>query len=245
MENYIKLGINIDHIATLRQARLGKEPDPVTAASIVELNGGDSITIHLREDRRHIQDRDLFLLKDTIKSSLNLEMANTTEIVNIALKVVPEQCTIVPEKRKELTTEGGLNVKQNYKSLKANIKKLQKKQIDVSLFIDPNEEQIKLSKEVGATHIELHTGTFSNSKNKKEYIKNLNTLYNAAFFAKELGLVVNAGHGLNYLNTIDLLKVDVWNEFNIGHSIISRAVFVGLGQAVREMRNILNYVIKN
>jgi pyridoxine 5-phosphate synthase len=218
---------------------MGNEPDPLYAAAICELNGADSITIHLREDRRHIQDRDLKLLRQTIKTQLNLEMANTEEIVNIALETEPEQCTLVPEKRQEVTTEGGLDVVSNIEKLKPNIKKLKEKNITVSLFIDPDIEQIKASKESGATHIELHTGAYSNA-NKLTVNKELDKLIESAEFARKYGLIVNAGHGLNYTNIIELLKYNFWNEFNIGHSIISRAVFSGLGNAVKEMRDIMN-----
>ncbi|HON55720.1 MAG TPA: pyridoxine 5'-phosphate synthase [bacterium] len=238
--NYIKLGVNIDHIATLRQARGGIEPEPIAAAAIAELNGADGITIHLREDRRHIQDRDLILLRQTAQTSLNLEMANTAEIIKIALNVKPNQITLVPERRQELTTEGGLDVIKNFKSLKNTITKFQKKYIDVSLFIEANKDQIKYSKECGATHIELHTGSYANAKTKTAQKKELQKLLEAAEYADSIGLIVNAGHGLNYINVTPLLVFDKWNEFNIGHSIISRAVFVGLANAVREMKTIIN-----
>jgi len=236
---YIKLGVNIDHIATLRQARAGVEPDPIYAAVICELNGADGITIHLREDRRHIQDRDALILRQIIKTTLNLEMANTDEIVEFAINLKPDQSTIVPEKRAELTTEGGLDVCKNYKSLEKNITLLKKNNITVSLFIEPNIDQIKASKDVGASHIEIHTGEYANAKSTEKN-EQLRKILNAAEYANNIGLIVNAGHGLNYFNVMDLFAFGYWNEFNIGHSIISRAVFVGLDNAVKEMRKLLD-----
>ncbi len=238
MKKIIKLGVNIDHIATIRQARGGNEPDPVTAAGIAELNGADGITVHLREDRRHIQDRDLDILRKTVKTSLNLEMANNDEIIKIALAVKPDQITLVPEKRMELTTEGGLDVEKNIFSLTETVKKFINAGITVSLFIDPDKKQIEASSKTGASHIELHTGSYANS-DKNNHYSELNKILESAMFAKELGFIVNAGHGLNYINVYDLFKFQYWNEFNIGHSIISKAVFLGLDNAVREMKNIL------
>ncbi|HPN30285.1 MAG TPA: pyridoxine 5'-phosphate synthase [bacterium] len=234
----IKLGVNIDHIATLRQARGGNEPEPASAAAIAELNGADGITIHLREDRRHIQDRDLNILRQTIQTSLNLEMADNDEIINIALNVKPDQITLVPEKRKELTTEGGLDVISNKKKLKETVKKFTDAGIASSLFIDPDKNQIETSKEICATHIEIHTGSYANSS-KQTRESELKKIFDSASYADNLGLVVNAGHGLNYNNVTGLLLFKKWNEFNIGHSIISRAVLIGLDNAVKDMKNLL------
>jgi len=233
------LGVNIDHIATLRQARLGVEPDPVAAAYICETAGADAITVHLREDRRHIQDRDVRILKDTIKTRLNLEMAATEEMQKIALEIMPYSCTLVPEKRQELTTEGGLDVVSNFDKLKNFIKPIVEAGIIVSLFIDPDFEQVKKSKEAQAQFIEFHTGkyaeAFGTSKEKYEFEK----LENSAHFASQIGLRINAGHGLNYHNVVPVAKIANMEELNIGHSIISRAVMVGLDSAVRDMKNLI------
>lgn len=234
------LGVNIDHIATIREARKTNEPDPVTAAAMAELGGADGITIHLREDRRHIQDRDLEILKKTIKTRLNLEMALSKEVVGIALKVQPEQITLVPEKRQEITTEGGLNVMKAFTELKIVMPSFQKKKILISLFIDPDLDQIKASADLGAEFIELHTGHYA-SANSRLRPRQLEKLMKGAQFALEKGLRVNAGHGLTYNNVQDILKLPGLEELNIGHSIISRAVFTGLTQAVREMKEIINH----
>jgi pyridoxine 5-phosphate synthase len=233
------LGVNIDHIATIRQARKTIEPDPVTAAAMAELGGADGITIHLREDRRHIQDRDVAILKSTIKTRLNLEMALSKGIVNIALKTEPEQVTLVPEKREEVTTEGGLNVLKSMAELKKVVPLFLKKKIAVSLFIDPDFDQIKASADLGAEFIELHTGHYA-SANLRSRNKELEKLIIGAQFALDNGLRVNAGHGLTYTNVQDILQLPGLEELNIGHSIISRAVFTGLTQAVREMKNIID-----
>ena len=234
----IKLGINIDHIATLRQARRGKEPDPVEGALICERAGADSIVCHLREDRRHIQDKDLFLLKKTIKIPLNLEMAANEEIIKIALKVQPYQVTLVPEKRKELTTEGGLDVRGNFQHLKGTITRFKKNGILVSLFVDPEISQIKASQEVGSQFVELHTGGYANEKDEgiKKELKKIKKMTELAI---SLGLRVNAGHGLNYKNVIPIIQVPGIEELNIGYSIIGRAVFVGLEKAVKEMLKLI------
>lgn len=235
----MRLAINIDHIATLREARDDIEPDPVTAAHICELAGADGIVCHLREDRRHINDRDLKLLRDTIKTKLDLEMAATEELLKIASETLPDLSTLVPERREELTTEGGLDVKSKKHYLTEYVNELHKYEINVSMFIDPIEEQIEASAEVGADFIEIHTGDYANSRTEEEYIENLRKIEHAAKFAKSLGLKVNAGHGINYYNIKPILKIKEIEECSIGFSIISRAVFVGLDRAVRDMIDII------
>ena len=229
------LGVNIDHIATLREARGGVEPDPVTAAHICELAGADGIVCHLREDRRHINDRDLRLLRDSIKTKLDLEMAATDEIVKAAIETLPELATLVPERRQELTTESGLDVRGNRHRLRDVVKELQRHDIEVSLFVDPVPEQIEAAREVGADKIEIHTGQYANARTERERHELLNVVHSAAKMAREYGLGVNAGHGLNYLNIIPFRQITEVEEVSIGHAIISRAVFVGLDSAVREM----------
>ena len=236
-----KLGVNIDHVATLRQARGGSEPDPVAAAAMAELAGADGITIHLREDRRHIQDRDLKILRQTVHTRLNLEMAATEEMVAIALDVKPEMCTLVPEKRAELTTEGGLDVRIHQEALKGAIEKLQNGGIIVSLFIDPDPDQIKAANKAGADYIEIHTGSFSEAANWKEEEQELIKIENAVKLARKLDLGVNAGHGLNYANVKKVAAIGGIEEFNIGHSIMSRAILVGLDRAVRDMSELVRY----
>jgi pyridoxine 5-phosphate synthase len=228
------LGVNLDHIATLRQARGGKEPDPVQAAVIAELAGAHGITAHLREDRRHIQDRDVYLLKQTVSTRLNLEMAATPEIVKIAVDVLPFMVTLVPEKREERTTESGLHINGKERDLEKSIESFSNNNIIVSLFIDPDLQQIKAAKRTGATHIELHTGYYANAKGQACFDE-LERLRDATLVGRKLGLHVNAGHGLNYHNVLQVSKIDGMEELNIGHSIISRAVLVGLDEAVREM----------
>ncbi len=235
----VKLGLNIDHVATIRQARRSIEPDPVTAAAIAELAGADSITVHLREDRRHIQDRDVELLSKTLKTRMNLEMAATEEMQQIALKIVPHSVCLVPEKRQELTTEGGLDVKKQTEYLKDYIKPLVEKGIIISLFVDPSEEQIEASAKTGAQFIELHTGSYAEAFDTKKEREEFNKLKIAAELALELGLQINAGHGLNYNNVKNLLTIPGFYEFNIGHSIISKAVLVGLEKAVYDMKYLL------
>jgi len=234
------LGVNIDHIATIRNARGGVEPDPVTAAAIVELAGGDAITVHLREDRRHINDRDVKILSQTIKTRLNLEMAATKEIQKIALEIIPYSVTLVPEKRQELTTEGGLDVVKQKEHLKEYLKPLLEAGIIVSLFIDPDLEQVKASAETGAQFIELHTGQYAESFDTPEEDKAFYDLKESTKYAQELGLKVNAGHGLNYQNVKKVISIPGMVELNIGHSIVSRAVFVGLAQAVKDMKYLLD-----
>ncbi len=235
------LGVNIDHVATVRQARGGMEPDPVAAAILAELGGADGITIHLREDRRHIQDRDLRLLRQTVKTKLNLEMAATDEMVRIALEVKPEICTLVPEKRQELTTEGGLDVRFNLELISQAVDRLQDGGILVSLFIDPDPDQIKAANKVDANCIEIHTGAFAEAREWVLQEQELLKIGNAVRLAKKLGMGVNAGHGLSYGNIKKVAAIGGIEEFNIGHSIISRALLVGLERAVREMVELIKY----
>jgi len=234
----MKLGVNIDHVATLRQARGTNYPDPLDAAILCARAGAHGITAHLREDRRHIQDEDIFRLKKLQSLPLNLEMANVEEIVEIALNVQPSEVCIVPEKRQELTTEGGLNVLQQFDSLKSNIKRLAEKGIEVSLFVDPEIEIITACKESGAPVIELHTGTYCDAcvEDRPELLEKLIA---AARYAHQLGLKVNAGHGINLENVEGVLQVPHLDTLNIGHSIISYSVFVGLDQSVKEMLGII------
>lgn len=230
-----QLNVNIDHVATLRQARLGKEPLPAEAAKIVEKAGANGITIHLREDRRHIQDADVFKIKKIRKTKLNLEMGASPGIIKVALKVKPEWVTLVPEKRRELTTEGGLDAVSGRKKLGPVIKKFHKANILVSLFVDPDKKQIRTAKELDADFVEIHTGKYADARSAAEVDREFKKIKEAAFYAKELGLGVNAGHGLNYRNVRRLANLHIVEEFSIGHSIISRAVFTGLEKAVRQM----------
>ncbi len=230
------LGVNIDHIATLREARKGIEPEPVFAASIAEQNGADQITIHLREDRRHIQDRDLKLLRQTIQTKLNLEMASTNEMVTIASEIKPDTVTLVPEKRQELTTEGGLNLTEDHRDV---ISSLKKAGIEVSVFIEPDPKMIQAAKDLGADAVEIHTGRFANLKIDSEIQAEVEKIYKAAILTKKLEMRVVAGHGLNYHNTQKLVDLDIIEEFNIGHCIISRAVFSGLAEAILTMKLIV------
>jgi pyridoxine 5-phosphate synthase len=232
------LGVNIDHVATLRQARLGIEPDPAMAATLAILGGADGITAHLREDRRHINDRDLDLLKQFVPVELNLEMAATEEMIKIAAKKKPDLVTLVPEKRRELTTEGGLDVRTGGKSLKKAIKVLRDNGIPVSLFINPAADDISLSKEAGADMVEIHTGVYANAKGAAR-IKELFRVREGVVKALEAGLLVNAGHGLNYFNISSVAEISGIRGFYIGHSIISKAVLVGLERAVREMKELI------
>lgn len=234
-----KLGVNIDHVATVRQARRAIEPDPVWAASICEFAGCDSIVAHLREDRRHIQDRDIEILKAVLRARFNLEMSINKEIVDIARRIKPDQATLVPEKRMELTTEGGLDVKKNFKKIKPAVEKLKEKGIAVSLFIDPDKFQIEASGKIGVGMIELHTGNYADAKTEAAANRELGRLKEAVNFGLAMGLVVNAGHGLNYQNVVPVAKIPGVEELNIGHSIISRAVIVGIFRAVQEMRELI------
>jgi pyridoxine 5-phosphate synthase len=237
-----QLAINVDHIATIREARGGVEPDPVLAAGICELAGARGIVVHLREDRRHIQERDVRVLRQTVKTRLNLEMAAVKEIVEIALDVLPDMITLVPEKRKELTTEGGLDIISNEKKIRKTVGKMIEAGIPVSLFVDPNPEQIKAAVDVGATYVELHTGRYADATDAKEQDKEFQLIEQAAETAFAVGLRVNAGHGLNYLNVGRIAGISVIEELSIGHAVIARAAFVGLDQAVREMQNYIDIV---
>jgi pyridoxine 5-phosphate synthase len=234
-----KLSVNVDHVATVRQARGGKSPDPVAAAFIAELAGADGIIVHLREDRRHIQDRDLELLRKTVKTKLNLEMANTEEIVKIALKIKPDMVTFVPEKRRELTTEGGLNVRANRKPLKESIQRLKKEGILSSLFIDADAAQVKASKAAGADFVEIHTGKYADGPDEGARKKEFERIVRAIRQAHRLGLRVNIGHGLDYQNVSLFTAIPEIEEYSIGHSIIARSVLVGLDRAVREMKELI------
>jgi pyridoxine 5-phosphate synthase len=237
----MKLGVNIDHVATLRQARGNvRYPDPITAAAIVENAGADQITIHLREDRRHIQEHDLRTLRKTVAVPLNLELAASREIVDIAAEVKPDICTFVPERRQELTTEGGLDVVKSFDKLSGYVKFLKEHSIVVSMFIDPDLDQVDASKEVGADAIELHTGRYCELFKDEKCGNELTRLKKSAIRADEIGLHVAAGHGLNYDNTSLIVKeIPQIVEYNIGHAIIARAVFVGLSQAVKEIKKIV------
>lgn len=233
------LAINVDHIATIRQARGTTEPDPVAAASICELAGASGIVIHLREDRRHIQDRDVFLLRETIKSKMNLEMGANKEIIKIALEIQPDLITLVPEKRQELTTEGGLDIVTQKKKIAKTIDKMSKGIIPVSVFLDPDRDQIATASEIGATFVELHTGRYADARSEQDQQHEFMLLEDAAEYAVSLGLRVNAGHGLNYQNTARLAALETIEELSIGHAIIARAAFSGLDKAVRDMLHIV------
>jgi pyridoxine 5-phosphate synthase len=233
------LGVNVDHVATIREARKTFEPDPVMAATLAILGGADGITVHLREDRRHIHDRDLKLLREFVPIELNLEMAATKEMIGIALKIKPDMVTLVPEKREELTTEGGLDVKRQKLNLKKTVKTIQDTGISVSLFINPSIDDISISKEIGADMVEIHTGLYANAKGMgrgRELLK----VIKAVNEATGLGLKANAGHGLNYYNVKKIAEIEGIRGLYIGHSIISRAVLVGMERAVREMKEIIN-----
>lgn len=232
-----ELGVNIDHIATLRQARRTYEPDPVRAALLCELGGADGITVHLREDRRHIQDRDLRLLRDTVAVKLNLEMACTDEMTRIARSIRPDQVTLVPEKREEVTTEGGLDVLSQREHVRKVIDGLRESGIELSLFIDPSLEQVEASAELGVKAVELHTGAYAEARGEAQR-EQLEKLQAASARVVELGLRLHAGHGLNYQNVIPVARLPEMHELNIGHAIVSRAVFTGLTEAVREMKSL-------
>jgi pyridoxine 5-phosphate synthase len=232
-----RLGVNIDHVATLRQARGGQEPDPVWAAVLAELGGADGITIHVREDRRHIQDRDLRLLRQTVSTRLNLELAAEPAIVNLALEVRPDQVTFVPERREELTTEGGLDVVAQGQRVAAAVDRCRDAGIEAALFLDPEPAQIEAALALKVHAIELHTGRYANSPEGSPREAELDALRTAAAAIVAGGLELHAGHGLNYRNVLFVARLDKMAELNIGHSIVSRAVFVGMEQAVREMKN--------
>jgi pyridoxine 5-phosphate synthase len=231
-----RLGVNIDHVATLRQVRGGREPDPVWAAVLAELGGGDVITIHLREDRRHIQERDLRLLRQTVQVRLNMELAVEPGVIGLALEVRPDQATFVPERREELTTEGGLDVAGQCDRVGEALARCRAANIDVALFIDPDPRQVEAAVNVGATAVEFHTGRYANAFEGPDRNRELDALKAAAVTALTSGLELHAGHGLNYQNVAAVARLDRMEELNIGHSIVSRAIFVGLTQAVREMK---------
>lgn len=232
------IGVNVDHVATIRQARKGFEPDPVMAATLAILGGADGITVHLREDRRHIQDRDLRMLRELVSVELNLEMASTKEMIGIATKIKPDLVTLVPEKREELTTEGGLDVRSQKRIISDAVKKIHSTNIPVSLFINPDSISINISKQIGADMVEIHTGIYANTQGKKQE-EELSRVIHAVRYALDVGLVVNAGHGLNYFNVVKVASIKGIRGLYIGHSIISRAVFVGMERAVREMKELI------
>ncbi|MDH4226956.1 MAG: pyridoxine 5'-phosphate synthase [Deltaproteobacteria bacterium] len=233
------LTVNVDHVATVRQARRHVEPDPVVAAAMAELGGADGITVHLREDRRHIQDRDLEVLRKTVKTRLNLEMAATKEMLDIAVKTKPDMVTIVPEKRQELTTEGGLDLRLNTDNMKTYVTALKDAGISVNLFIDPVPEAIKASHRVGANGIELHTGKYAELKLDADKVVEFKRLHEAAVTAKRMNLKVHAGHGLDYINIKEIAAIREIEEYAIGFSIVARSIYVGMEEAVREMKRLI------
>jgi pyridoxine 5-phosphate synthase len=235
----ILLGVNIDHVATIRQARLTRYPEPVQAALIAEQAGADGITAHLREDRRHIQDRDIRLLKQMIHSRLNLEMAVTPEMIELACEIGPQACCLVPERRKELTTEGGLDVKRYFDSIKSACSELSSAGCQVSLFIDPDIEQIDAALKTGAPVVELHTGSYAEAEIDQARERELERLRKAATYACTGGLQVNAGHGIDYHNVSEISRIPEIVELNIGHAIIARALIVGMDSAVRDMKRLM------
>ncbi len=237
----IRLGVNIDHVATLRQARRAVEPDPVAAAVLALLGGADGITVHLREDRRHIQDRDVRLLRDVVTHRLNLELAAVDAIVKIACEVKPDEATLVPERRAELTTEGGLDVVAHQKVVAKAMERLAAAGIEVSLFIDPDERQIDIAKVLGARAVEIQTARYSEAKTPADRDRELTQLIETANHARQQGLHVHMGHGLNYINVHAVARIAGVEELNIGHSIISRAVLVGMERAVREMKDAIRH----
>jgi pyridoxine 5-phosphate synthase len=233
------LGVNIDHVATVRQARRTNEPDPVWAAALAELGGADGITIHLREDRRHIQDRDLRVLRETVTVKLNLELAAHPEIVAIACQSKPDQATLVPEKREEVTTEGGLDLLTNQKRVADAIARLRAAGISISLFLDPDARQIEAAKNLAADAVELHTGEYALASGQKEQTAHLVTLTAAGQQVRSLGMTLHAGHGLTYRNVKPVAEIEGMFELNVGHSIVARAIMVGFEQAVREMKRLV------
>jgi pyridoxine 5-phosphate synthase len=234
-----RLGVNIDHVATVRQARRAPEPDPVHAAVLAELGGAEGITVHLRSDRRHIQDRDVEILRQVIKTRLNVEMAATQEMVRTALTVKPDQVTLVPERREELTTEGGLDAVLNSVQLRPTVKTLAEGSVHVSLFVDPNLEQVKEAHKIGAPAIEINTATYADARDEKAREAALRLVIDAARFGRKLGLLVHAGHGLTYQNVGPIAALSEISELNIGHNIVARALLVGMERAVREMVEVL------
>ncbi len=234
-----RLNVNVDHVATLRQARMGDEPDPVAAAAQAELAGASGIVVHLREDRRHVQERDLALLRQTARTKLNMEMAVTDEMIEIACGTLPDVVTLVPEKRREVTTEGGLDVRGDTERIAAGIEKLKSSGLFVSIFIDPDPDQISASAKTGADMVEIHTGSYANARDETGMMMELDKIRKSAEDALSHRLRVSAGHGLNYVNVTAVSRIDGIEELNIGHSIISRAVFSGMEKAVRDMINLL------
>jgi pyridoxine 5-phosphate synthase len=237
----MRLGVNVDHVATLREARRGRQPDPVSAALLCEEAGADQITVHLREDRRHIQDRDVRVLRELVKTQLNLEMAATSEMVAIAVSIRPDTATLVPERREELTTEGGLDVLAGRDKLDPVIDRLQEAGIRVSLFVDPRLDQVEESLRLGAEAVELHTGRYAGAANGRDREEELQRVADAAKLARKIGLEALAGHGLDYQNVAAIARVPELVEVNIGHSIVARALSVGLAEAVREMAALIRY----
>ncbi len=238
-KNRVLLGVNIDHVATLRQARGTRYPDPIQAAIEAEEAGADGITLHLREDRRHIQDRDVMMLSDILQTRMNLEMAATDEMVTFAEQIKPAHCCLVPERREELTTEGGLDVLSQEARIKAVTERLNEKDIQVSLFIDPDRAQIEAAVRCRAAAIEIHTGHYADAINEQNRQTELSRIFDGVAFALQQGLVVNAGHGLHYHNVEEIAAIPGINELNFGHAIIARAVFTGLKQAIWEMKQLI------
>jgi len=234
-----RLNVNVDHIATLRQARMGSEPDPVAAASQAEFAGANGIVVHLREDRRHIQERDLFLIKQTVQTKLNMEMAVTDDMIEIAKETLPDVVTLVPEKRQEITTEGGLDICGDIKKIAKTIERLKNSGLFVSVFIDPDLDQITASAQAGADMVELHTGSYANARSETEIMIELDKIRKSTEDSLSQQLRVSAGHGINYVNVTAVSKIDGIEELNIGHSIVSRAVFSGMEKAVRDMIRLL------
>ncbi len=243
MTSRVLLGVNVDHVATLREARGTRYPDPVLAALQAEQAGADGITIHPREDRRHIQDRDVYLMKETLTTRMNLEMAVTDAMIEMALKVQPAHCCLVPEKREELTTEGGLDVVGQEARVTDACQQLTAAGIEVSLFIDPDRDQIAAANRCGAQAIEIHTGRYADAIDESTRLAELEIIQYAVAYACSLGLIVNAGHGLHYHNVQDIAAIDGINELNIGHSIVAQALFSGFPQAVRDMRTLLDQAV--
>ena len=235
----MRLGVNIDHVATLRQARKGRYPDPVAAAALAELGGADQITLHVREDRRHVNDRDLDLLRKTVNGTLNLEMAAVQSILNLALQHHPDTVTLVPERREELTTEGGLDVLSNVEEVRRVARALRDAGVEVSLFVDPNLEQVKASHRAEAQAVELHTGRYCDARGEPERSRELSRIAEAAKAAAKLGLRVAAGHGLDYWNVKPVAEIEEITELNIGYAIVCRAVLTGIERAVRDMKDLI------
>jgi pyridoxine 5-phosphate synthase len=241
--NMVELGVNIDHVATIRQARKTYEPDPVWAAVAAELAGADGITVHLREDRRHIQDRDVRVLRESVSIKLNLEMSVAEEIVEIAYQTKPHQATLVPERREEVTTEGGLDVVRHQDAVARSVERLQEAGVFVSLFLDPDPPQIELAARLGAEAVELHTGQYALAA-ERDRLTHLAALADAGRQIRDLGMRLHAGHGLNYHNVQPIAAMEGMRELNIGHAIVSRAVFVGMESAVREMKRLIDQAIR-